>query len=790
MNNSSSKLRLRSFSLRTKLLVSVMSITVLAVSILAGVSYYNASRDLTTSTGNSLNSLAQSQAVAISNVLVEEANVLESFGLSKLVQDRVDEVNAAYDSNDAANLQQIQQIDQQWQAANAANNNNAAVVRPILNNDVASELREFQETFPENSEVFVTDRYGALVAATNRTSDYYQADEDWWQAAYNDGKGAFYFGQPEFDESSQTFGIILAVPLLEHGTNKVNGVIRTTLNATELIDILSTPLLDGTAHTDLYLPGNQTLAPEESATSLRDADPQALAHLAALTSNTPYDTFTLDGVLSVVSATSVTTPHTKSEDAIKNLGWTLIVDQSQADNQAPLRQETRSILFIALTIFGLSAAAAYVLSQSLSRPIINLTEAAQKISSGDIAVQAKAESNDEIGTLANAFNIMTAQLRTSIVTLEQHVAERTKALASVAEISTAASTILETNKLMQEVVDLTKERFGFYHAHIYLLNEQGDTLILAAGAGEPGRQMVAEKRSIPLIREQSLVARAARERKGVTVNDVTTEPDYLPNPLLPNTHSELAVPLIIGEEIIGVLDVQSEIIGRFTDADISVQTTLASQVASAVQNARSFERAEESIRQLDAQRYALDQHSIVAITDVTGKIIYVNDKFTEISKYPREELLGQDHRILNSGYHSKEFMRNLWVTIANGKVFHAEIKNKAKDGSYYWVDTTIVPFLNERGKPIQYLAIRTDITNRKNDEEALAKRTTELEAVTSINQKIQNTTTIEAALQIAARELGHVFGKKPAAVMLSLDQDDSGHDNNGRNGGNGNNGNS
>jgi GAF domain-containing protein len=103
--------------------------------------------------------------------------------------------------------------------------------------------------------------------------------------------------------------------------------------------------------------------------------------------------------------------------------------------------------------------------------------------------------------------------------------------------------------------------------------------------------MVAEGRSIPLDREQSLVARAARERKGVTVNDVTQAPDFLPHPLLPDTRSELAVPMIVGGNVIGVFDIQSEQIGRFTDADVNIQTTLAAQLATSIQNVRSFERA-------------------------------------------------------------------------------------------------------------------------------------------------------------------------------------------------------
>jgi PAS domain S-box-containing protein len=134
----------------------------------------------------------------------------------------------------------------------------------------------------------------------------------------------------------------------------------------------------------------------------------------------------------------------------------------------------------------------------------------------------------------------------------------------------------------------------------------------------------------------------------------------------------------------------------------------------------------KSIQELMDFKFALDESSIVAITDSRGTITYVNEQFIQISKYTKDELIGQDHRILNSGYHSEEFFREMWRTIGTGKVWKGEIRNRAKDGSYYWVDTTIIPFINDKGKPYQYLAIRYEITERKRVEQELQKMMTSI----------------------------------------------------------------
>ena len=230
-------------------------------------------------------------------------------------------------------------------------------------------------------------------------------------------------------------------------------------------------------------------------------------------------------------------------------------------------------------------------ARRIAAPIVTLTETAAQVAEGNLDLRTEVGGNLEVVRLGNAFNNMTAQLQELIGSLEQRVAVRTRALEISGSVSRQLSNILDQQELVTAVVELVKEAFDYYHAHIYLFDDKGENLVMVGGTGEAGQQMLANQHQIPAGR--GLVGRAGQSGQSVLVADTAEDEAWLPNPLLPETQAEAAVPIAIGGQILGVLDVQHNIKAGLTQADVDLLEAIASQVAVGLRNANLYEAAQQ-----------------------------------------------------------------------------------------------------------------------------------------------------------------------------------------------------
>jgi putative methionine-R-sulfoxide reductase with GAF domain len=285
------------------------------------------------------------------------------------------------------------------------------------------------------------------------------------------------------------------------------------------------------------------------------------------------------------------TPEAEGDDTIavsfmKTQPWIVAYSRPTSTFLAEVQEQIRANIILVLITLIILSTITPLIARSLTKPITALAKVADSISQGDLNARSTIKTTDEIGLLASAFNSMADQLQSTLVGLEQRVADRTKALAISTDVSRRLSTILDEKELTFEVVEQVRNAFDYYHVHIYLIDEKSQDLVMSGGTGEAGKNMMA--RGHRLARGKGLVGRAAETNTPVLVSDVSNDKDWLPNPLLPETKSEIAMPISIGSKVFGVLDVQHNITDGLDQEDVNVLRAISSQIAIALQNARSY----------------------------------------------------------------------------------------------------------------------------------------------------------------------------------------------------------
>ncbi|MCB0112883.1 MAG: cache and HAMP domain-containing protein, partial [Caldilineaceae bacterium] len=377
-----------------KLIIIFVALLVVAVGAITFINYNSVGGAFSEATYESLDRLSETEAIIVLQDITKQVELMTVLAGDSILEHSVETTNTAYTGTEAEIIADIERMDEAWIAAE----DDAVLIQERLQNEVAEELVVFAAEFAGYVELFVTDVYGAVVASTARTGDYYQADEGWWQNAYADGQGATYMSQPEFDESSGILSVNIAIPVYGHDSDGVIGVLRATYDVRELVARVNDHRIGETGRSMLYLPGDQRF--DEAG---RIVDVTESARLPAIHDVFEHD---LGGIPSLV----VTLPVADMTDQsyLADLGWMLVVHQSTEEAYAAATSVLQQSLLAALVILILAGAVVWFVARSLARPIERLRDLAKAVASGDLNVSMDYSARDEVGQLVDEFQQMIA----------------------------------------------------------------------------------------------------------------------------------------------------------------------------------------------------------------------------------------------------------------------------------------------------------------------------------------------------------------------------------------------
>jgi len=419
---------------------------------------------------------------------------------------------------------------------------------------------------------------------------------------------------------------------------------------------------------------------------------------------------------------------------------------------------------VVLIVAVLAGVAGVLVARRLAAPLLNLTATANQIAAGEMALQAKYEGPTEVVSLAMAFNSMTAQLREFIGSLEQRVAERTRGLQTAAEVSQATTAVLDLDELLQRVVDMVQERFGLYYVGLFLNDEAGQFADLQAGTGRAGQQMMTQRHTLA-IGGSSMIGQCVASGQASIALDVGEEAVRFDNPLLPDTRSEMALPLRARGQVIGAMTVQDIKEAAFDEADIAVMQTMADQVSVAIDNARLFAETQAALGEMERihQRY-LGQ----AWAEYTGTLTERGYIQTHEGIAPLHgEVMPEVQQVNSSAEELSSAM--LAAPIVQRDQSVGVLGFRPTEEMHQWTaeESALVDTIAEQ------FALAAD--NLRLLEET-QRRAAQEQLVGEVTARVRETLDIDVVLQTAVREIGESLGLHDVTIQLEMDGAQGGQD--------------
>ncbi|MCF7908246.1 MAG: PAS domain S-box protein [Candidatus Omnitrophica bacterium] len=791
--------------IRRKITLMICLCLVIFASVVLSLGYFWAANLLRNNIGEDYRDMAQLLSAAMARIIDEEILDIDIYMSHPLRIDEIKRHNLNYEGMDQDAIRAyFKSRDEEWISDSEDN----LLVKRYLESPVSKRLTRVKDVDNSLSEIFVTDRFGGLVAASGKTTDFYQADEQWWQEAFNNGEGKVYIEGANYDESSNVLGISLAVPI--RGSGEVIGVCKAVLDIKRFFSALENFKIGKTGHAVLIdQEANILYHPEFKPLTAKFFSTKDLGKLLENKNQwMMIDKSKIQGKRMFVAYALVM----QSNLLERGLSWRICIDQESAEVFESLNRLIFNSLIIIIILLIVLAGLGFIFSGIFVKPITILHEATTKVAEGNLNFKVEINTGDEIEQFSDSFNVMIDKLKnttTFISDLNKEIDMRKKAEGELVKINELNQALLAT---IPFGIDIVAEDGTIIFANNILKHACGDDLegrkcweaykdnkkqcdlcplkkdvwvegietcesrdvlggrvvqITYAGMVYKGKKAILE--IFEDITERKKVEEAVRmseekyrilfdssrdaimtldcEGKFLSCNKATLElfaceseegfiskgpaevsPEQQPDGLSSFVKSKQMMEMAIdkgshffewkhktmkGEEFFATV--------LLTAMEISGKKLL----QATVRNITEHKIAQQELEKLS--RAVEQSPSVVVITDVKGNLVYVNPKFTQLTGYSSEEVLGKNPRVLKSGDMPSDSYSDLWKTIIAGKEWRGEFHNKKKNGQLYWEQASISPIREYSGEVNYYLKVAEDITQRKKNQEAIRMLYEEME---------------------------------------------------------------